>query len=129
MLNQVNLIGNLGQDPDCKVLPSGINVASLRLAVFGGVAKDGGTQTLWLNVECFGDLGERMSVCRKGETVYISGMLRSRQWERDGVTHTSFDVKAHQALKLTRGAENGKGGGRATVAPKRASRVDDDTPF
>jgi len=88
-LNRVQLIGNLGKDPESKYTPTGKKVAHFSLAVSqrwktGGETKE---YTEWVNIEAWGRLGE---VCqeylKKGSLVYIEGRLKTEKYEDKGET-------------------------------------------
>jgi len=88
-LNRVQLIGNLGKDPESKFTPMGKKVAHFSLAVSqrwktGAETKE---YTEWVNVEAWGRLGE---VCqeylKKGSLVYIEGRLKTEKYEDKGET-------------------------------------------
>lgn len=87
-LNRVQLIGNLGKDPESKFTPTGKKVAHFRLAVNNRwKTKDGETKeyTEWVNIEAWGRLGE---ICqqylKKGSLVYIEGRLKTDSYEDKG---------------------------------------------
>lgn len=84
-VNKVILLGNLGQDPEVRYLPSGGAVANITLATSEswrdkttGEQKE---QTEWHRVVLFGKLAEVAGeYLRKGSQVYIEGQLRTRKW-------------------------------------------------
>ncbi len=84
-VNKVILVGNLGQDPEVRYMPSGGAVANLTLATSEswrdkqtGEMKE---QTEWHRVVMFGKLAEVAGeYLRKGSQVYIEGQLRTRKW-------------------------------------------------
>lgn len=84
-INKVILVGNLGQDPEVRYLPSGGAVCSVTLATSEswrdkatGEQKE---QTEWHRVVLFGKLAEVAGeYLRKGSQVYIEGQLRTRKW-------------------------------------------------
>jgi len=84
-INKVILVGNLGQDPEVRYLPSGGAVANITLATSEswrdkatGEQKE---QTEWHRVVLFGKLAEVAGeYLRKGSQVYIEGQLRTRKW-------------------------------------------------
>lgn len=84
-VNKVILVGNLGQDPEVRYLPSGGAVANITLATSEswrdkatGEQKE---QTEWHRVVLFGKLAEVAGeYLRKGSQVYIEGQLRTRKW-------------------------------------------------
>lgn len=84
-VNKVILVGNLGQDPEIRYMPSGEAVANLSLAT-SETWKDKSTgqqqeKTEWHKVSVFGKLAE---ICgeylRKGSQVYFEGKLQTRKW-------------------------------------------------
>lgn len=84
-LNRVQLIGNLGRDPEIRVIPFGKKVTQFSLAVNNrwkssqGEAKE---STDWFTVEAWGRPGE---ICaqylHKGSLVFIEGRLRTDKYE------------------------------------------------
>lgn len=84
-INKVILVGNLGQDPEVRYLPSSGAVANITLATSEswrdkttGEQKE---QTEWHRVVLFGKLAEVAGeYLRKGSQVYIEGQLRTRKW-------------------------------------------------
>jgi len=85
-INKVILIGNLGADPETRAMPSGSQVANLRIATSESWRdKTSGEQqerTEWHRVALFGRLAEiAAEYLRKGSQVYIEGSLRTRKWQ------------------------------------------------
>jgi single-strand DNA-binding protein len=96
-LNRIQLIGNLGKDPELRQLPSGKKVCSFSMAVShrwkngDGEAKEA---TDWFNVETWGRLGE---ICNqylsKGKLVYMEGRVQTDRWQDDkGDPHSRTKV-------------------------------------
>ncbi len=85
-LNLCQFIGNLGQDPETKYLPSGNAVANFSIAVADDY-KDKQTgqkveQTEWVRCTAFGKLAEIIGeYVRKGSKVYVSGKMKTRKWQ------------------------------------------------
>ena len=113
-INKVILIGNLGVDPEVRYIPSGMAVASLRLATSESW-KDKTTgepqeRTEWHRVSIFGKLGEIAGqYLRKGSKVYIEGKLRTRKWQgQDGqdryTTEIVVDMEGTMQMLDSRGA-------------------------
>lgn len=98
MLNKVILIGNLGQDPELKSLPSGASVCNFSLATKESWSKDGDRQerTEWHRINVFGKTAENAAkYLKKGSKIYVEGRIQSRQWEdKDGNKRTSFEIVA-----------------------------------
>lgn len=97
-LNQVQLIGNLGNDPEILHMPSGSAVANLSIATTEkwrdkatGEPKE---QTEWHRVVIFGKLAEVAGeYLRKGSKVFIEGGLRTRKWtDQQGVERYTTEI-------------------------------------
>lgn len=105
-LNRVQLIGNLGKDPETRFTPNGKSVTSFSLAVSrrwrssDGEAKEA---TDWFNVDVWGHLGE---ICqdylRKGSLVYLEGSLHIDRYEKDGEARYFTRVIARHLQMLDR---------------------------
>lgn len=98
MLNQVNIIGNLGADPEIRSTQSGGKIANLRIAVTEKWKdRDGGQKerTEWVSVAVFSDglVGVIERFLRKGSKVYVSGKLQTRKWQdKEGNDRFSTEV-------------------------------------
>ena len=105
-VNRVIIIGNVGQDPETRYLPSGEAVTNLSVATSESwKAKDGTKQdrTEWHKVVAFGRLAEIISeYAKRGSKLYISGSLRTRQWEKDGQKHYTTEIVAKEMQLLDR---------------------------
>ncbi len=85
-LNKVQLIGNLGRDPEIRSMQGGGKVANLSIATTEAwTDKHSGErreQTEWHRVVVFGDglttIIERY--LQKGSRVYVEGSLKTRKW-------------------------------------------------
>src|SRR5260370_37092680 len=84
-LNKVQLIGNLGKDPEVKYTPQGTPVAKIALATNERFKdKDGNWQdrTEWHNVVLWQRLAEIAGeYLKKGGKVYVEGRLQTRSWD------------------------------------------------
>jgi single-strand DNA-binding protein len=141
-VNKVIIVGNLGQDPETRYMPSGSAVTNLNIAT-NESWKDkqtGETQerTEWHKVVMFDRLAEiAAEYLRKGSQVYIEGSLRTRKWQdKDGNDRYTTEIRAQEMQML--GGRSGSGGGPPTnrsgenAAPARAGVADDfddDIPF
>lgn len=146
-VNKVILIGNLGQDPDIKYMPSGSAVTNLRIATTEAFKdRETGEQqerTEWHSVAMFGRLAEIAGeYLRKGSQVYIEGRLRTRKWQdKQGQDRYSTEIVADQMQMLgSRGGGGGMAANTDTTAPEKApakaraaaeagAELDDDIPF
>ena len=106
MINKVELIGNLGADPEVKAMPSGGNVVNLRLATTRRW-KDRNTgdrkeATEWHRVVCFNRTADiAAQYLKKGSQVYIEGRLQTRKWQaQDGTDRYSTEVVVNSLTML-----------------------------
>ena len=143
-VNKVILIGNLGQDPETKSLPSGSAVTNIRVATTEGWKdKQTGEKkevTEWHTVVFFDRLAEIAGqYLKKGSKVYIEGSLRTRKWQdKNGNDRYTTEVRANDMQMLdSKGGGGGggsyerSGGEAARPAPATAEKSfeDDDIPF
>ncbi|WP_299310626.1 single-stranded DNA-binding protein [uncultured Halomonas sp.] len=120
-VNKVILIGNLGQDPEVRFMPSGAPVANLRLATTDTwMDKQSGQRqerTEWHNVVMFNKLAEiAQQYLKKGSKVYVEGRLQTRKWQgQDGQDRytTEIVVNDMQMLDSRGGGGDFQGGGQA----------------
>lgn len=89
-INKVILIGNLGQDPEVRYMPSGGCVTNITLATSESWRdKQTGEQkerTEWHRVSFMGKLAEVAGQhLKKGMQIYVEGKLQTRKWQaQDG---------------------------------------------
>ncbi len=105
-LNKVQIIGNLGRDPEMRSFPSGDRIASVTIATTEkwkdkqtGEAKE---HTEWHRVQFGGKLAEVVDkFLRKGSQVYVEGSLRTRKWtDKDGIEKYTTEIRADQMQML-----------------------------
>ena len=114
-INKVILIGNLGQDPEVRAMPSGSSVANLRIATTESWRdKQTGENkevTEWHTVVLFGRTAEvAQQYLRKGSSVYIEGRLRTRKWQdKSGNDRYTTEIVGNDMQML--GGRSGSGGG------------------
>ena len=104
-VNKVILVGNLGKDPEVRHLESGIPVASFSIATSESyndkTSGERKTVTEWHNVVLWRGLAEvAEKYLHKGDQIYIEGKLRTRQWEKDGVTRYSTEIVGENMTML-----------------------------
>ena len=140
-INKVILVGNLGNDPETRAMPSGDTVTNLSIATNeswkdkkSGEQKD---RTEWHKVAMFGRLAEiSAEYLRKGSQVYIEGKLRTRKWQdQQGNDRWTTEIVANEMQMLGgRGGGGQFGDGDSGPAPGPAPSsssddFDDDIPF
>jgi single-strand DNA-binding protein len=117
MVNKVILIGNLGSDPEMRYTPSGVAVATLRLATNRRWKDKEGNQqdeTEWHRVIVWAQSAEYCSnYLSKGSKIYVEGRLQTRKWQdQNGNDKYTTEIIATTVQNLTpRSSEGGSGGG------------------
>ncbi len=146
MLNQVQIIGRVGKDPEVRYLPSGEAVANFSVATTekwkdkqSGELRE---ETEWHRISTFGRLAEIVGqYVKKGGLVYVSGKIKTRKYtDKDGSEKYATDIRANE-MKMLSGRENNQGGEHAPRASTPQQRpapaaqgsgfddMDDDIPF
>ncbi len=87
-LNQVQLIGNLGKDPEMKFTANGKAVTSFSLATSRKYRKKEGDALVeeveWHNIVTYDKLAESINqALNKGSAVAVTGRLHYQKWEDD----------------------------------------------
>ena len=107
-LCKIQIIGNLGRDPELRYTPNGRPVATFSVAV-NQATKNQQTgewveATDWFRVSVWGDRAERSAESlRKGSRVFVDGRFRTREYEtNDGRKGMSLDVSADNVIALDR---------------------------
>ena len=115
-VNKVILVGRLGRDPEVRHLESGATVANFSMAT-SETYKDRQTgekreQTEWHNIVLWRGLAEvAEKYVKKGDMIYIEGKLRTRSWEKDGVTRYTTEVVGDNMTMLGGGSSAAGSGG------------------
>lgn len=103
--NKVQLIGNVGQDPEIKIIEGGKKLAKLVLAtneVFYNEKGDKVTDTQWHNVSAWGKTADIIEkYVSKGKEIGIEGKLTHRSYEdKDGNKRYFTEVVVNDLLLL-----------------------------
>jgi single-strand DNA-binding protein len=103
--NSVQLIGNLGKDPEIKVLESGKKVARLSVATSDAFKNAHGQtvqNTQWHRVVAFGKLAEIIEqFLDKGKELALEGKLVHRTYEdSEGITRYTTEIIANEMVML-----------------------------
>lgn len=158
-INKVILIGNLGQEPETRFMPSGGAVTNITLATSETWKdKQSGQQqerTEWHRIVFFNRLAEIAGeYLHKGSKVYIEGSLRTRKWQdkNTGADRYTTEIVANEMQMLdSRGsaapdtgeyadspakqsaprqpAQQAASGAAAAAQPAGFDNFDDDIPF
>ena len=103
--NKVQLIGNLGNDPEVTTLASGKKRAKITIATNETYKNESGdkvTDTQWHNVVAWGHTAEIIEkYVTKGKEIAIDGRLSYRNWvDKNGTMHFSSEIVASELLFL-----------------------------
>lgn len=97
--NKVILIGNLVENPELKVTPSGVAVTNFRIAVSRRFKnKDGQAEADFINIVAWRQTAEFVKQhFEKGKSILICGSLQSRSWkDNDGNNRSTLEVVADE---------------------------------
>lgn len=137
------LVGRLGKDPEVRHLENGATVANFSMAT-SETYKDKTTGdrkeiTEWHNIVLWRGLADvAAKYLHKGDMVYIEGKLRTRSWEKEGVTRYTTEVIGDNMTMLSPKSSSGPSDYAPSSAPgsqgepnynKSSSDSSDDLPF
>jgi len=146
-VNKAIIVGNVGQDPEVRYMPSGSAVAEVSVATSEQWKdKQSGEKqerTEWHRVTFFGRLAEIVGeYVRKGSQIYVEGSIRTEKWQdKQGQDRYTTKIIANEMQML-----GGRTGGSTSFqqdAPSQApaqsapaaapagssADFDDDIPF
>src|SRR3982751_3866550 len=104
--SKIQIVGNLGRDPELRYTPTGRPVTEFSVAVNQSTKNQQTNEwveaTDWFRVTVWGDRAERTAEqLRKGNRVFVEGRFRTREFEaRDGQKRTSLEVTADSVINL-----------------------------
>ena len=145
-VNKVIIVGNLGNDPEARFLPSGGAVTNISVATSQSWKDKSGEQqerTEWHRVVFFNRLAEIASeYLKKGSKVYVEGSLRTNKWQdKDGNDRYTTEIIGNEMQMLDGKSSNGVPQPQAgsSSSPPQVTQVgsanpsldnfDDDIPF
>jgi single-strand DNA-binding protein len=131
-LNKVQLIGNLGNDPEVRTTSGGNRVATFSLATsrsWNGPSGDKQEKTEWHRCVVWNTKSSQLAdiiekYVKKGDKIYVEGRIEYRQWQdKEGQTRYSTEINVREMIMLGggRGASSGGEGGYESGAGR--SRV------
>jgi single-strand DNA-binding protein len=111
--NRVQLIGNLGQDPETKTLENGKKVVRFTLATDDSYKNGEGQkieETTWHNIIAWNGLGDiAAKYLKKGRQVAVEGRIVYRTYEdKKGVTKNITEIVLNDLMLLRSGKDQGK---------------------
>jgi len=104
-MNQLTLIGFTGQDAEAHYTQNGTLVTTLSVATKESWKNGDGAwqrRPTWHRVVLYAALAEYARTLTKGSLVLVQGAVRSREYEKDGLKHRVFEVRAETIGKLDR---------------------------
>ena len=134
---KVQLLGNVGKDPEIKTSQGGMQIASFSIATQKKVKQEYSTQ--WFNCVAFGKLSEIIQkYVVKGSKIYVDGTIDFSQYQKDGeikyvtkiivneisLLSGSIDEKSNETDKLDYGSENS-----TSSSNYREKNINDEIPF
>lgn len=124
-LPQITIVGTLTGDPELKMLPSGIAVATVNIAANERKYDRNTSQYVdgdvtFLRGTIWRDYGEHVAESlRKGDRVIATGRLRQESWEKDGQKRTTFKLDIDEigpSLRFVNAPTSRNGAGKAMAA-------------
>lgn len=146
-INKAIIVGNLGQDPESRVMQNGNAVTTLSIATSESWTDKATNQkqerTEWHRVVLFNRLAEvAAQYLRKGSKVYIEGSIRTRKWQdQSGQDRYSTEIVASNMQMLDSASNSGaqnqnyapQNNYQQSQAPQNQPQggidFDDDVPF
>lgn len=131
--NEIEIVGNLGKDPEMRYTPGGLAVTSFSVAVSREWDQDNEKkkETTWFRVTAWGKLAEQVTpILHKGQQILVKGRMTPdpqtggpKIWKKhDGEAGSSFEIKAIEIwLSVYQGSQQP---GEPHYEP-----VEDDIPF
>ena len=118
--NTINLIGNLGEDPDLRTTSTGTQIANFSLGVTRTRKDQNGNKvTDWFQIKLFGKQAElAQKYLRKGSKVAVVGTCEIEEWEKDGQKHSRTTVAA-DGFQMLDPANGQQQGGYQQAAPQQ----------
>ena len=107
MKNKVQLIGNIGADPEVKETEKGVKMVRLSLATsesYLNSKKEKVDETNWHNLVMWGNLaGSTEKFIHKGDTIAIEGRLKNNTFtDKNGEKRYANDIVVHEYQLLHR---------------------------
>lgn len=140
MINKVILVGNVGAEPDVRVLDGGVKTTTLRIATSERYKTQDGQvkeNTEWHTVVLWRGLADVADKwVKKGDKVYIEGSIHTREWtDKSEVKHYTTTITGKE-LKLLSPREKEQSAPQVQTPQPQAApplppmpTISDDLPF
>jgi len=101
-LNRIEIIGNVGSEPEMRFTPSGKPVTSFNVAVNDKAGEN--SETTWFRVTAWNKLAETCNqYINKGSMVFVDGRLKVNKWQtQDGVDKQSIEIISNKVIFLSK---------------------------
>lgn len=129
-VNMAVIVGYVGDNPKVNMTQTGRKVAGITIATTekGYTTQNGVTypdKTEWHNIVIWGRLAEvAEKFIHKGSMVYVQGKLRTRSYDKDGITRYTTEIEAEVLQMLDRNPN-----GNNMVPANNSVNNKDDVPF
>lgn len=121
---KIEVLGNLGADPETKYTPNGAMVVELRLAVNDYRKPD--DPPVWYRVSAWDRLAERLDKLaqagslQKGYSIIVEGYFAPREYTaQDGTQRVSYDITAFTFDFAGSGRRDQNGNGQQQERPQQ----------
>jgi single-strand DNA-binding protein len=140
-LNRAQLLGRLGKDPESRQA-NNQTVTNFSIATSetwkDKVTGEKKETTEWHNIVAWRGVGDiAAKYLKKGDMVYVEGKLKTRSWEKDGVTRYVTEILVDNLVLIggnkSGGSSNSPDSNSASSAPPSSTTStfmgEDDLPF
>ena len=131
-MNVWNFTGNIGKDAEQRFTPNKDSVVSFSVAVKSGFGDR--AATTWVRCALWGKRGESvLPYLKKGQLVGVSGEAALRDYQKDGATKSSLEVRVNDVTLLSkaepRAANSDKAQQEERPNENAAADFDSEIPF
>lgn len=134
-VNMAVVVGYVGDNPKVNMTQSGRKVAGITVATTekGYTTQSGVTypdKTEWHQIVLWGRLAEVVEkYVHRGSMVYVQGKLRTRSYEKDGITRYTTEIEADILQMLDRNTNGSNATPAQQVPSTNQNENKDDLPF
>jgi single-strand DNA-binding protein len=141
-MNIVAMVGNLTADPEIKYSPSGLAVATVRIAQnrYYKQGEEWQEETSYFTLTAFGKTAEGIvNKYSRGDKIVFNGRLKQERWEKDGQKHSRVVIIVEQVTPVVKKGDGDQGQPQqarpAPQPPKQQQQpipemgADDEIPF
>ena len=115
-INRITLMGHLGRDVELRESQAGKLWCQFSLSTQRKVG-EGEKKTDWHDVVAFGWTAKGCENMKKGNVVFVEGILTNNKWEKDGVVNKTSRIVADMVQKIDTKREKSEQGEGFEDAP------------